>query len=385
MQKIADIKKCSGCSACYSICPKGCITMQPDHEGFLCPAIDHTLCVDCGMCKNICPVLNEYKGNSKGKAYVCINGDENVRLQSSSGGVFSLIAEYILSLDGVVFGAAFDEDLSVHHIEVTDVDSLEKLRGSKYLQSRIEDTYKSAKAYLENGKPVLFSGTPCQISGLKAYLRKDYENLYIQDIICHGAPSPVVWQKYLRFREERAVASARKASFRHKKYGWKRYSVKLDFTDSTEYMQIHHDDLYMKSFLSDLCLRPSCYKCHSKSVERESDITLADFWGIEKVCPEFFDDKGASLVLVNSSKGRRLFDKVLSQMRYKEVDADIVSKLNPSVYRSAKRPKNRKHFMKLINEMPFDNAVRVCTRRPLARKVLGFVKRRLVKVIKKLS
>lgn len=382
MQKIIDIKNCTGCHACYNACPKQCISMQSDNEGFLRPVIDNSLCINCGLCKKVCPVLGEYKGNPKGTAYACINNNEETRQQSSSGGVFTLIAEYILSLGGVVFGAAFDEDLSVYHIEVTNIEALSKLRGSKYLQSRIGDTYKSAKAYLEGGKPVLFTGTPCQISGLYAFLGKDYENLYTQDLICHGVPSPDVWQKYLRFREKSAGASTQRTFFRHKKYGWEMFSVLLDFTNSTEYIQIFSKDLYMKGFLADLCLRPSCYNCHSKSVERESDITLADFWGIVRVCPEFFDDKGTSLVLVNSPKGAKLFDAISAFMHYKEVDMDEALKYNPSAFRSVAKPKKRELFMKMINEAPFDAAVEACIKKGLIEKSVILFKKAVRKVIK---
>lgn len=188
MQKIVDIEKCSGCHACFNICPKDCITMQENTEGFLYPVIDEELCVDCGMCKKACPVLSEYEGNSVGKAYACINNKENTRMKSSSGGVFSLLAEYILNRGGVVFGAAFDEALTVHHIEITHIDDLGKLRGSKYLQSRIENTYRKVKERLDAGVSVLFTGVPCQISGLKSYLGREYSNLYIQDLICYGVP-----------------------------------------------------------------------------------------------------------------------------------------------------------------------------------------------------
>lgn len=382
MEKIIDFEKCTGCHACHNACPVHCISMKANEEGFLYPVIDTEKCVDCGKCKSVCPVLNEYRGNPKGKAYACINNDEFVRMQSSSGGVFSLLAKYILSCNGVVFGAAFDDDLSVHHVEISNINDLGKLYGSKYLQSRIEDTYEAAKAYLENGKIVMFAGTPCQISGLRVYLGKDYDNLYTQDLICHGVPSPAVWQAYLRFCEKNVGASTRKAFFRHKKHGWKRYSVQLSFDNSIEYIQLFFKDLYMRSFLSDICLRPACYSCHSKSVERESDITLADFWGIENVCPEFFDDKGTSLVLVNSLKGKSLFDEISSQMKYKEVNIDEALKFNPSAYRAVVKPKNRDRFMKMIFEYPFDYAVRKCIPAQRFRRFLSRGKRLLYEIIR---
>ncbi len=383
MREIVDSKKCSGCASCFNACPQHCIKMQPDNDGFLRPVIDSDICVDCGMCQQACPILSEYKGNPKGKAYACINKDDDIRMKSSSGGIFSLLAEHILDCGGVVFGAALDDDLSVHHIEVANVGGLEKLRGTKYVQSRIEYTYKAVKENLEAGKKVLFTGTPCQISGLKAYLRKDYENLYTQDLICHGVPSPAVWQKYLRFREKSAGAGAKEAFFRCKKYGWRRYSVLLGFANSKEYIKTHSEDLYIQAFISNLCLRPSCYNCHSKSVERESDITLADFWGVAKVCPEFFDDKGTSLVLINTSKGGEIFNEISSKMTYKEVDIDEALKFNSAAYQSATAPESRERFMQLVNEMPFDKAVKACLKKTFKRKVLGLAKRLLARVIKR--
>lgn len=385
MQKIVDFKKCSGCHACYNACPKQCISMKPDSEGFLQPVIDDSLCINCGLCKKVCPVLSEYKGNPKGRAYACINNNEDIRQHSSSGGVFTLIAEYILNLGGVVFGAAFDEDLNVHHIEVTETDTLSKLRGSKYLQSRIGDTYKSAKAYLQDGKPVLFTGTPCQISGLYSYLGKDYENLYTQDLICHGVPSPDVWQKYLDYVKSvncDTISKNTLPSFRDKSNGWKNYCLSIFLKNYGKLTVPPHKNLYSKAFLGNLSLRQSCYDCHSKSVERQSDITLADFWGIEKTCPEFFDDKGTSLVLVNSPKGKKLFDAVSTLMLYKEVNTDEALKYNPSAFCSVVAPKNRELFMRLANETSFDKAIKACIKTNSIKKVLRLAKRILRKVIK---
>ncbi len=379
MEKITDKKKCSGCHACYSICPKQCITMCEDEEGFLYPNIDKVHCIDCGACRKVCPVVQEHHANPVGKAYACINNDENIRIKSSSGGVFTLLAKSVIEQGGVVFGAVFDDNFSVCHIGVENQDDLEKMRGSKYVQSRISEVYKQVKEFLEKKRMVLFSGTPCQIGGLKAYLGKEYDNLIMQDIICHGVPSPMVWQKYVNYRETKAESHIRRTFFRDKKNGWKTYSVRFEFSNRTEYEQIFSKDLFMQAFLSDLCLRPSCYNCHFKSKERESDITLADFWGVEKQCSEMFDDKGTSLVLVNSEKGGKLFEKIVSQMHYKEVDLDTALSHNSAAYKSAKLPKQRKKFMKKISEDNFEELIEICTRISLVnackRKIKMFLKK----------
>lgn len=383
MQTFLDPPKCSGCHACSNICPKNCIEMRPDDEGFLHPVIDSEKCIDCGLCKKACPILSDYSPNPIGTAYACINKDDEIRMQSSSGGIFTLLAEHIINQGGVVYGAAFDDDFSVKHIEVDKVCDLYKLRGSKYVQSRIGDTFKSAKEHLEQGKPVLFSGTPCQISGLKTYLRKDYANLILQDFICHGVPSPKIWQKYVKFREDAAALTARQISFRHKESGWKTYSMQFVFSNNhTEYTKALSEDLYMRGFLGNLCLRPSCYDCHSKSIERESDVTLADFWGVDKLYPKFFDDKGTSLVFVNSDKGKKVFDEIKSRMRFAEVDLKKAVSYNSSAFRSVSLPKNRKQFMSLADTISFDKAIDECIKRSFSTKLKTSIKIILRKVIK---
>lgn len=349
--------------------------MKTNQEGFWYPCIDEGNCINCGMCERICPILKEYKGNSKGKAYACINKNEEIRRQSSSGGIFTLLAENVIARGGVVFGAAFDERFAVRHIAVEQIKDLDKLRGSKYLQSYIGDSYKQAKSFLESGRLVLFSGTPCQISGLKAYLGKEYENLIMQDIICHGVPSPKVWQKYVDFRGESAKAQAQKVEFRNKRYGWHEYSVLFEFENGEEHIKTSSKDPYMKAFLTNLCLRESCYNCHSKSLERESDITLADFWGIKGVLPDMDDDKGTSLVLVNSQKGESLFKEIKPEMTYKEVDIDIVEKCNPAVCKSVAHNKNRRKFLKEIFKKDFEKTVEKYCKTKYMQRILLKIKR----------
>lgn len=372
MIKLADKNLCSGCHACYNICPQNCITMDADDEGFLYPDIEQEKCVSCGRCKTVCPVLREYNGHKRGQAYACINKNDEIRMNSSSGGIFTLIAEYVTEQGGIVFGASFDSELNVHHIEVKNKDGLYKLRGSKYLQSRIGNTYAVAESYLKQGRIVLFSGTPCQISGLKAYLGKEYDNLIMQDIICHGVPSPMVWQKYLAYQEEIydcPIDRKSNPAFRQKDEGWKIYNVSFKFINDAVYKKSSDKDLYIKAFLSNICLRPSCYNCNSKFLERESDITLADFWGVENVVPDMFDDKGTSLVFVNSPKGRKIFEKISKDMLYKEVDIDNAVMYNSSAFKSCSMPLKRKTFMQNITSENFGEYVHRCTKRSFMERV----------------
>lgn len=352
-----DRNKCCGCHACYNICPTNAISMIEDENGFKYPVIDKEKCVNCGKCEDVCLVLNKVKANIEPQAYACINKDEEVRLQSSSGGVFTLISNFILEKGGVVFGAVWNEDFSqVNHIYVTEKEELGKMRGAKYLQSNIDDTYKKVKAFLEEDRYVLFSGTPCQISGLKNYLGKEFEKLILQDIICHGVPSPLAWRKYKEFIEKKNKIN--KVEFRNKKdEGWSKYHVKIDFNNNTSYNIKHNDDVYMKAFLKNITLRNSCTNCEFKTKYRVSDITLADFWGIDNVLPEMNDEKGTSLVIVNSQKGEFLFKKISEKMEYKKVDLKEAVKYNPSYDNISIRNKNADKFFEELNDKKFNKLV----------------------------
>ena len=380
MIRIQEKHNCCGCRACAQICPKGCIKMCADNEGFLYPVIDEESCIQCGLCEKVCPVLqNTVKKQEVPKAYAAYNLKEDVRLSSSSGGVFTLFAEYVLDQGGAVYGAAMD-NIKVKHIRVTDREGLELLRGSKYVQSDIGRTYIQAKTDLEAGQTVLFTGTPCQIEGLKAFLRKDYDNLVTMDIICHGVPSPMVWEKYVALQEAFAGAPAERMNFRYKKYGWKAFAMQLEFSDKSEYVRRHGEDLFMKAFLYDLCLRPSCYQCSFKKINRVSDITVADFWEIEDICPEMDDDKGTSLVLIHSQRGSDLFGAVSEKMRYQTVDFAESTKYNPAMISSAAMPKHRDIFMeKVCATQDFEGLVRQYATKKLT------AKERIKKILRKLG
>lgn len=349
-----DIKNkfdCCGCMACKNICPVNAISMVEDEKGFKYPNINYNLCINCGLCEKACPIIN--KENEKPKtisAFACTNLDDKTRMESSSGGVFTLLAEYIINAGGVVFGVAFNENFEAEHIAIEKLEDIELLRKSKYMQSNINSTYKQAKKFLKEGRQVLFTGTPCQIEGLQAYLGEEYPNLYLQDIICHGVPSNKVWRKYLKYRSTIDNDKPKKISFRDKeKNGWSNYEVLFSYKNKNITIK-HTEDLFMRIFLKDIALRDSCYKCNFKKHYRMSDITLADFWGINNILPEMNDEKGTSLIIINSEKGRKLFDIIKDKICYKEVNLDEAIKYNPSMIKSPEEHPNTKEFFESLEK-----------------------------------
>lgn len=383
-----DKDQCSGCGACVSACPFDCISMKADSEGFLYPELNTSKCVNCGICVASCQCLTPLKADPLPEAYACFNKDQNTQLSSSSGGIFTLLAQWILSKDGVVFGAGFDESFQVKHIEVHTSNELYRLRGSKYVQSCIGDCYERVKQYLDENKYVLFTGTPCQIDGLLHVLKHPYERLYTQDIICHGVPSPKVWKEYIEFRKStKGMMELKKdgePSFRDKKNGWLDFSMRFLFEDGSEYNVGHQHDLYMKIYLQNISLRLSCYQCHSKSIHRNSDITLADFWGIQNVKPDMYNEMGTSLVMVNSEKGQELFNQVSPQMAFCKVDMDQALYYNPSVHTSVElsHPRQRKVLFKKLGKKRFDQLVDEATRVTIFDRI-NFHIRRFVKFVKR--
>lgn len=381
------MKKCNGCHVCFNICPQNAITMVEDEKGFKYPSIDKEKCTDCGLCEKKCPILNKKENKeNKPQAYACYNKDEKIRLQSSSGGIFTLLAEHILNNDGVVVGASFDKEFMVKHIIVNNIEDLNKLRTSKYLQSNIGNIYREVKDLLNSNKLVLFTGTPCQINGLFSYLGKEYENLYTQDIICHGVPSPKVWKKYLEYRKSKDNKEPIKINFREKTEGWKLFSLIFKYSDEKKYEKNQTQDLFMQAFLRDACLRESCYACSFKEKNRKSDITLADFWGIQNVLPEMDDDKGTSLVIVNTEKGKKLYEEIKEKTVYKEVDFEKSIEFNKAMYKSAEKPKLVDEFFDNLDKLEFDKLVKKYTvvRKPsFIRRVLRKCKRIAKKILKR--
>lgn len=343
---------CCGCSACAQSCPKGCIIMRADEEGFLYPQIDTDTCIRCGLCERVCPIINQSLPQKPHSIYAAKNKNEDIRLKSSSGGIFTLLAERTINNGGIVFGAKFNDKWEVVHDYTETIDGISAFRGSKYVQSSIGCCYKQAREFLEKDRKVLFSGTPCQIAGLHLFLNKEYPNLTTVDIICHGVPSPLVWHKYVDLLKSTTILPLSKISHRDKTEGWKMFGIKATNNNNEivcqENLQIN---IYLKTFLSNLCLRPSCYKCHALNGRSHSDITIADFWGIEHLHPEFDDDKGANLVFVNSEKGTEIFNSLNCEKI--ETNFESAIKYNTSYYKSVNEPKYRTYFFKNFHKKGF--------------------------------
>ena len=395
---------CSGCSACYAACPRHAIKMVADKEDFLRPQIDVALCVNCGLCAKVCPSLNRGEPREPIAVYAAQAHDTDLRLKSSSGGIFSLLARQVISRGGIVFGAGFDHaDWRVIHKSAENEEELEDLRGSKYVQSDMGDTFAAVKRELATGREVLFVGTPCQVAGLRNYLHHSAptsnaytSNLLTADLICHAAPSPLAWRKYLEQRTAESASAKgrisapaegrniRRISFRQKNFGWKRFSLSLRFANGKEYLVDLKNDPFLRGFLSELYNRPSCHNCQCRELRSGSDLTIADYWGVAARFPDMDDDCGTSLILVNTEKGFAVLSTVDDAMIKIPSDYGHVKVVNSAVYKSKAAHKNRDRFFKCVSRSGFDRAVSVSLRASFyqrVRLVIDQVIGRVVRII----
>ena len=309
--------------------------------------------------------------------YAAMNKNDEIRNGSSSGGIFFLIAKYVIECGGVVFGAKYSEIWSVEHGFTESLNGIRDFMGSKYVQSAIKNSYLKTKEFLGQGRLVLFSGTPCQIYGLKTFLGEPYKNLITVDLICHGVSSRLVWRKYLEYRARKKKIV--NVNFRDKTEGWLDFSLKIDFENGDTYRKNQHEDLYIRGFLQDIYLRPACYECKFKGIRRESDITLGDLWGCSEIQPEMFDNRGTSLVFIQSENGMKIWDNLREQMKSKRITDNNYQKYNPNILRSISPNKKRE---KLFHDVSIANMYRFSKNMGILRKVLGkgkIVVRRLMK------
>ena len=330
-------ENCCGCHSCQQVCPKNCITLKPDNEGFLYPVIDEQHCIDCGLCVKKCPVLTDVERNDTKDVYASKIKDENALFNSTSGGVFYELAKLILSKNGIVFGCAYDENLVARHISINCIDDIKKLQSSKYVQSDLTDIFTQVKTALEKEQFVLFCGTGCQVAGLKAFLGKEYNNLYTADILCHGVPSPKLFKKYLQWLEHKTGDKITYFNFRSKKkHGWQHF-FQYD-TQNKSKVKYGLFDPYYNAFISSKTIRKSCYNCKFANTLRPSDITLGDYWGIEYAHPEFYSSKGVSLVLVNTDKGRKMWNDISQNLNCIKSEIKKAVPLNSNLVSPPQKP-----------------------------------------------
>lgn len=362
-----DENKCCGCAACSQICPKGCIIIRENPSGFLMPSFDKTNCIDCGLCSNVCPIYNAERntGVLPKHGYAYLNHSEEYRLRSASSGAFEDICRAFIgdNKDFSIYGCTMDESLKVKHCAVQEIEKIEIFKKSKYVQSKIEDTYKNVQHDLMEGKKVVFSGTPCQVMALNRYLRKDYLNLLTVDFVCHGVPSQSIFDRYISWIEKKYKSKVKRYSFRNKRLingTWTNLGIKICFQNGKILERDANDDLYMIGFLKGLYMRDGCYSCKFASLYRVSDITIGDFWGVGEVYPELDESKtnGTSLLLVNTEKGERAVANIESTWLYAANIQDI-AKNNGQLNGPQKMNCNRDVFFCYFNNhKPFEKCIK---------------------------
>ncbi len=382
MEEIVAKNKCTGCTACMNICPKQAISMETNSEGFKVPVINKEKCINCGLCKKTCPALNTNKNYSLNECFVAYAKDDKYKNNSSSGGIFPLIATRVLEDKGIVIGAAFNQNNKLKHIAITKKEELNKVKGSKYLQSDLENIFLFVKENIEK-KKILFVGTPCQAAGLKAFLKKDYEKLICIDLFCHGVPSPKLFDKYVKDIEKENNDSLKDYNFRDKSTGWDSYSNTATFENSTK-SELQKDNNYMKLFLSDVALRESCFSCNFKLGNKYSDITLGDFWGVNKYYPEMYNKKGVSAIIINTQKGKEIFALIKDELDYKDCIIDEIVSGNPMIKESTKRPNKRDTFFDDIDKENTDELVNeYVPKTSLGKKIINKLKIIIKRIIHK--
>lgn len=378
--KIKRKEDCFGCRSCEQICPKNCIEMEMDEEGFLYPSVNDNNCINCGLCESSCPIINKNKIiNNKNKsmiAYAGINKDKDILYNSSSGGAFSAIVNSYCKNEFIVFGATYDENMNVIHDYAESLEDVSKFRKSKYVQSDINQSYIKVKQNLDKGKKVLFSGTPCQIAGLKMFLKKDYKNLLCIDLVCHGVPSQKIFNRYLEDIEDKLKDKVKNFSFRYKtkcKNLWNSKNISFKLSNNDEFI-IHNvrKSTFLLGFHNDLFHRPVCKECIFANSNRISDITIADYWNIGEKYPDLDVHKGVSLILINNEKSKSLVEEMKKYIELIETDINFAIKSNKQLNKPTEFHEKRSKFYTLIESTSFDKAIRKCIKqKPLYRRIIS--------------
>ena len=349
--------RCVGCGACVSACAKNCIEFRPDEEGFLYPFVDKDKCINCDACDKVCPVL--YKGDvhdimdAKSIGIRPNTDNEKKVTKSASGGAFYLIAEKLIEQGGYVFGAVFDDDHRVRHICGRTIDDVKRMQNSKYVQSDISGIYEKIKDILkkDHDAKVLFCGTPCQCAGLKSFIGKEYDNLYILDLVCHGVPSPLAFEKYLKYLEKTKGEKVSDYQFRCKHKGWNYHGYMSSFVKFNNHYWPTVKDPYMSCFFKMNDYRESCYTCRYNNSLKVSDMTLSDFAGVRELAPDFFSKAGCSQIFIHTEKGFGLFDSIKENIDFVELGVGVHEGYHTILTKERKRPKARDIVYKNINKL----------------------------------
>lgn len=364
MESVYDTRyNCTGCGACRALCPVGAIGMEPDSEGFLYPAIDTGLCIDCGRCADACPLRreNSYRHAEMPAFYVARHRDEAVLRQSTSGGMFTALSDVVLDMGGAVYGADFDENLRVVHKRATSRPGRDAMRFSKYVQSDLGSTHEKIEADLRAGMPVLFTGTPCQNAGMRAFFEGSSltDRLYLCDLICHSIPSPRIWEDYKALLEAECGGRLTHVQFRSKRHDWTRKNSNKGFLYSVEGdTDLREDSRFYSLFIhANSIVRPSCYACRFTRARRVSDITIADYWGIEQFAPAWYDPLGVSVALVNTTKGRELLDACAKALLYEQRPAEESLSQQKRLSEPAREPADRAGFWQAYDEKGLGHAI----------------------------
>ncbi len=380
MIKIENKEQCCGCTVCVASCPKKCISMKVDEEGFYYPEVDETKCIQCNKCNLVCPTINKpnYETDYRDNIFAARALDSDIREKSSSGGIATMLSRVFIKNSNVVFGVAMSQDYSFSkHICVNDFEELERIQGSKYIQSHMDGVIERIKIEIGNNKKVLFIGTPCQVAGVKKIFENVTNDIFYIDIICHGVPTEKLWIKYLDFICSKFGSRILNINFRDKRNGWEEFGLSIEFENGKEIYSSRHNG-FIGLFLKNICLRPSCAKCVHKGFDRSSDLTLGDFWGIERVYPEYQKKNGVSLVMINSKRGEELLDLISNEIEMTKVDCkDLFMYRNKSMIRSVIISDRRREFMNDLSRLSFNRL----EKKYLGRQYLYRIKKKIIKIM----
>lgn len=376
-------RQCTGCAACANVCPVQCIQMKEDKEGFLYPDVNYTDCIRCGQCTLVCighqPIpVETYQQYPK--VYAGWTKNTTVHSRSSSGGIFTTVADYVIRNRGEVWGARVAHDCSVSHSKEKDLHGVEQLRGSKYVQSNLGDSYKIIKQSLKSSPFVLFVGTPCQVYGLHAFLGEKKENLFTIDLVCHGVSSPKVWREYCKYQENAYKSKIIDVSFRDKKYGWENYGMFMRFANGDSYYDTKFKDYFLFGFRNDMFLRPACYECKFSSIQRYGDITLADYWLINRHHFNAYNKNGTSMILINTLKGEQMLDILKDDLVLYQTSIETAIQCNPCLVKPSALPRTRDKFFSDFHQYEFGIVIKKhltapSTMRRIIAKIINKMKR----------